>query len=192
MPGMDGFEVCRKLKAEEGVRDIPVVFLTALRTDRESRILALEIGAEAFLSKPPNEQELVAQIRTMVRLKAATRLRRLDRDELAALVAERTRELEHELTERKIAGEALVLSENMLRESQRVAGLGSYTLDVATGRWSWKQIPPKNPGPVCVGSSQHLHVYRQDIPKTRDENRRQEGRYRGRTQDPGCRLSRSP
>ena len=73
MPGMDGFEVCRRLKADEGLRDIPVVFLTALKTDRESRIKALDAGAEAFLSKPLDEQELVAQVRAMARLKAASR-----------------------------------------------------------------------------------------------------------------------
>lgn len=47
--GMDGFEVCRQLKADELLRGIPVVFLTALKTDREIRIRALEAGAEGFL-----------------------------------------------------------------------------------------------------------------------------------------------
>jgi signal transduction histidine kinase/DNA-binding response OmpR family regulator len=101
MPDLDGFEVCRRLKAEEGLRDIPVVFLTALRSDRVSRVKALEAGGEAFLSKPLDEHELVAQLRAMVKLKGASRLRRLEKEELAALVAERTRELERELAERK-------------------------------------------------------------------------------------------
>src|ERR1019366_7720360 len=62
MPEMDGFEVCRRLKADERVRHIPVVFLTAMQTGRESRVKALETGAEAFLSKPLDEVELTAQI----------------------------------------------------------------------------------------------------------------------------------
>ena len=101
MPGIDGFEVCRRLKADERLRLIPVVFLTALKTDREGRLKALEAGAEAFLSKPLDEQELVAQVRAMAKLKAANRLQRLEKEQLAALVAERTRELEEQLAERQ-------------------------------------------------------------------------------------------
>jgi putative two-component system response regulator len=97
MPGMDGFEVCARLKADEGLRAIPVVFLTALRTDRNSRIKALETGAEAFLSLPFDDQELVAQIRAMAKLKAVNRSGRLEREQLAAMVAERTAELEEML-----------------------------------------------------------------------------------------------
>jgi len=50
MPDMDGFEVCRLLKLDERVNDIPVVFLTALKGDKENRIKALEVGAEGFRS----------------------------------------------------------------------------------------------------------------------------------------------
>jgi len=101
MPGMDGFAVCRRLKADERLRDIPVIFLTAIQTNRESRINALEAGAEAFLSKPPDEQELIAQIQAMAKIKAANRMHRLEKEDLAALVAERTLELKNELAERK-------------------------------------------------------------------------------------------
>ena len=97
MPGMDGFEVCARLKADEALRAIPVVFLTALRTDRDSRIRALETGAEAFLSKPFDDQELVAQIRAMAKLKAANRSDRQEKERLATMVAERTAELEEML-----------------------------------------------------------------------------------------------
>ena len=107
MPDMDGFEVCRRLKADVRMRDIPVVFLTALGTDRESRVRALDLGAEAFLGKPWNDQELVAQIRAMIKLKAANRMRRLVKEQLEDLVADRTRELEEELAGRKRVEEAL-------------------------------------------------------------------------------------
>jgi two-component system cell cycle sensor histidine kinase/response regulator CckA len=107
MPEIDGFEVCRRLKADERMKDIPVVFLTALGTDRESRVRALELGAEAFLGKPWNDQELVAQIRAMVKLKAANRMRRLVKEQLEELVADRTRELEKELAERRRVQDAL-------------------------------------------------------------------------------------
>ncbi len=93
MPGMDGFEVCRKLKSDEKLCDIPVVFVTALKGDKESRIRALECGAEAFLAKPIDEIELSAQIRAMVKIKAANGAKRDEKTRLAALVREQTREL---------------------------------------------------------------------------------------------------
>jgi PAS domain S-box-containing protein len=100
MPDMDGFDVCRKLKADEVLKSIPVLFLTA-HTDRDSRIRAVEAGADGFLSKPIDELELTVQILAMTKLKSANRLQRLEKEELIALVAERTRELERELAERK-------------------------------------------------------------------------------------------
>ncbi|HEX7506962.1 MAG TPA: response regulator, partial [Polyangia bacterium] len=107
MPDMDGFEVCSRLKADARMKDIPVVFLTALGTDRESRVRALDLGAEGFLSKPWNDQELVAQLRAMLKLKAANRMSRLVKEQLEDMVADRTRELEKELAGRKRVEEAL-------------------------------------------------------------------------------------
>ena len=120
MPGMDGYEVCRRLKADDRLRPIPVVFLTALRTDRESRIQALESGAEAFLSKPFDEQELVAEVRAMAKIKAATLMQRDERSRLRSLVAERTRELQQ--------------SEERFRALFEQAPLGYLSLD-AEGRF---------------------------------------------------------
>ncbi|MBW7863511.1 MAG: PAS domain S-box protein [Candidatus Hydrogenedentes bacterium] len=113
MPGMDGFEACRRLKVDDTLRDIPVLFLTA-RTDRDSRIRALECGGEGFLSKPLDEQELLAQIRAMAKVKAANRMARMEKEELAALVGERTRQLQEELAERKKAQEEVVQSHELL------------------------------------------------------------------------------
>jgi PAS domain S-box-containing protein len=78
-----------------------------MRTDRETRIKALKVGAEAFLTKPPDETELIAQLRAMTKIRAACRLQRQEKERLAALVLERTRELQRELEERKRVEEAL-------------------------------------------------------------------------------------
>ncbi|PJB35551.1 MAG: hypothetical protein CO108_25370 [Deltaproteobacteria bacterium CG_4_9_14_3_um_filter_63_12] len=129
MPGMDGFEVCRRLKAEERLRDIPVIFLTALGTDRETHVKALEAGGDAFLAKPANELELVAQLRAMAKLKAAHRMQRFERDELTALVAERTHELELELAERKRVEQALRDSEANYRSLFEHAPIGILIAD---------------------------------------------------------------
>ncbi|MBI4798764.1 MAG: PAS domain S-box protein, partial [Desulfarculus sp.] len=107
MPGLDGFETCRRLKSDESLRHIPVVFLTALRTDRQSRVMALEAGAEGFLTKPLDETELTAQIRAMAKIKAASDAKRQESQRLASLVAQRTRDLEHQLTQRRLAEESL-------------------------------------------------------------------------------------
>ncbi len=131
MPGMDGFEVCRRLKADEILRDIPVVILTAIRTDRESRIRALEAGADAFLSKPPDEQELIAQIRAMAKIKAASQLQRQEKDRLETLVAERTWELQQELAERKRAEEEKAKLEAQLQQAQRMESVGRLAGGVA-------------------------------------------------------------
>ncbi|MCP4129575.1 MAG: response regulator [bacterium] len=93
MPGMDGFEVCERLKQDEETRHIPIILLTAIKTDVDSRIKGLEIGADAFLTKPIDEAELVAQVNVMLRIKKAEDLLRLEKDHLEVLVGERTEAL---------------------------------------------------------------------------------------------------
>lgn len=68
MPGMDGFEVCRRIKANPLLAHIPVVMVTAL-TDANDRVRGLEAGADDFLSKPVNDTALMARVRSLVRLK---------------------------------------------------------------------------------------------------------------------------
>jgi diguanylate cyclase (GGDEF)-like protein/PAS domain S-box-containing protein len=133
MPGMDGFEVCRRLKADKTLRDIPIVFVTALREDKETRLKALECGAEAFLTKPVDETELTAQIRAMVKIKTANIEKRTEKMRLAEMVAKKTRQLkeEHEKTlrlleELKNENESRKISEHALFEAQTLAHIGSF------------------------------------------------------------------
>jgi len=144
MPGMDGYEVCRKLKEDERLRLIPVVFLTALKTGRQSRIQALEAGGEAFLSKPFEEEELIAQVRSMAKIKAMNMLQRREKEELAAQVADRTRELELELAERqkaeqelREAHQELLKSEADLKKAQKVAHVGSWVWHIPSNQLEW-------------------------------------------------------
>ena len=71
MPGMDGFEVCRRLKTNPATHHIPVVMVTALDQPSD-RVRGLESGADDFLSKPTPELALIARVRSLARLKMVT------------------------------------------------------------------------------------------------------------------------
>ena len=68
MPEMDGFETCRRLKESSRTRTIPVLMMTVL-DDTESKVRAIEAGADDLISKPPNKVELVARIRALIQTK---------------------------------------------------------------------------------------------------------------------------
>ncbi len=93
MPGMDGFEVCQQLKSNETTKRIPVIMLTAIQTNSHSRIKGLELGADAFLAKPIDEAELVAQVKVALRIKQAEDQLRQEKNHLQSIVEERTKAL---------------------------------------------------------------------------------------------------
>ncbi len=68
MPGMDGFECCRRMKANPSLAHIPIVMVTALDQPSD-RVRGLEAGADDFLTKPPNDLALFARVRSLVRVK---------------------------------------------------------------------------------------------------------------------------
>ena len=85
MPGIDGFEVCKRLKANPQTAHLPVVLVTAL-DQQEDRIKGLEAGADDFLTKPVSDLALVTRVKSLVRLKMLTddlRLRASNGDQLA-------------------------------------------------------------------------------------------------------------
>ncbi|WP_153109291.1 response regulator [Propionivibrio limicola] len=92
MPGIDGFEVCRRLKANPATRGIPVIFLTSLDSavDEEH---GLSLGAEDFIHKPVSPPVVLARVRTHLSLAKASRELKRHNERLEQMVAERTREI---------------------------------------------------------------------------------------------------
>lgn len=68
MPGINGFEVCRRIKGDEGLRDIPVVMITALSAKKD-RIQGIEAGADDYLAKPFDQTEVLARVRMLLKVK---------------------------------------------------------------------------------------------------------------------------
>src|SRR5690349_21730293 len=68
MPGMDGFEVCRRLKQDPASAHVPILMITAL-SDRKERLLGIEAGANDFLNKPVDMQDLILRVGNAVQLK---------------------------------------------------------------------------------------------------------------------------
>lgn len=93
MPGMDGFQLCDKLKADKRTADVPIIFLTA-KTDPESIILGFELGAQDYVTKPFNASELIARVRTQLELREKTRALIELNKSLEEKVKQRTADLE--------------------------------------------------------------------------------------------------
>ena len=72
MPDMDGFETCRRLKADEQTKDIPVIFMTAL-SDIEDKVKGFAMGAVDYVTKPLQQEEVLARLTTHLRLQLLTR-----------------------------------------------------------------------------------------------------------------------
>jgi len=137
MPGMDGFEVCSVLKQDKKTKDIPVVFITALKGDKQSRITSLEVGGEAFLSKPIDESELIAQLNAMTRIKESRNDKKLAALHLEKLVKEKTEEIQKELLRREKAQKELSIREEQLSLSMKAAKAGSWSWNLITNEVIW-------------------------------------------------------
>jgi PAS domain S-box-containing protein len=92
----DDFEVLQLLKADEHIKSIPVVILTAIKNNSENRVKSLEMGAEAFLSKPINERELVAQLNAIFSAKNSELNAIKKSNELEKLVGEKLDEIKYQ------------------------------------------------------------------------------------------------
>ena len=98
MPKMDGFEVCKQLKTNDLTRHIPIIMLTAAKIDTKDRVKSLNLGADAFISKPIDNIELCAQVNVMLRIKEAEDSLRKEKKELDDLIQEKTKKVQYQAT----------------------------------------------------------------------------------------------
>ena len=94
MPGMDGFEVTRRVRQDNTHRLLPIILVTALR-ETEDRVKGIEAGCDDFISKPVDKMELLARVRSLLKVKAYNDLMSNYQKELESEVTKRTEELKH-------------------------------------------------------------------------------------------------
>jgi signal transduction histidine kinase len=116
MPGIDGFETCRHLKASAATKDIPVIFMTAL-SDTADKLRGFQLGAVDYITKPFEETEVLARVNTHIKLRNLNK-------ELEQRVADRTGELTTAL-------EQLKRSQFQLIQSEKMSALGNLVTGVA-------------------------------------------------------------
>ena len=111
MPGMDGYEVCRRLKADKKASNIPVIFVSS-ENEQEDEVKGLELGAADYITKPFRPVIVKARVRTHLELKK-------HHDHLEEMVKERTIELTKAYKQLKLEMEERMKAEKALRESEK-------------------------------------------------------------------------
>ena len=105
MPGMDGFEVCEKIRGNDKLDNLPVLFLTA-KTDKESLVAGFKMGAQDYITKPFDKDELLARVKTHLELKQSKEIILETNKWLEEKVEERTRELSEANAELRVLDDA--------------------------------------------------------------------------------------
>ena len=138
MPGMDGYQVCQQLKANEVTKEIPIIFLSA-SNDSEDKVKALQAGGVDYVNKPFQIDEVLLRIGNQLQLQTARRQILQFNSELEQKIQERTaqleaanRELQQEVTERKEVTKMLRLSEEKLESILNSLEEVVWSADVAT------------------------------------------------------------
>jgi len=164
MPGMDGYEVCRRLKHDPASADIPVVFLTA-KTELEDKTKGFRLGAVDYITKPFETLEVRARVQTHLALVLARREVHRQNQQLEVRVAERTKELVltqdvtiHSLTtlcetrDNDTGGHILRTQHYVLALARRLAAASPYAdeLDARTVELFFKSAPLHDIGKVGV------------------------------------------
>ncbi len=143
MPGIDGFETCRRLKADESTKDIPVIFMTAL-SEVENKVKGLQLGAVDYITKPIQVEEVLARVNVHLAL-------RNSQVQLLKEVSDRSQaqtRLQQTLLDLQQTQTQLIQSEKMSSLGQLVAGVAHEI---------------NNPVNFIYGNLTHAHEYVHDL-----------------------------
>ncbi|MEP0885392.1 response regulator [Trichocoleus sp. ST-U3] len=122
MPGIDGFETCRKLHLDPSTKNIPVIFMTAL-TDTTDKVKGLHLGAVDYITKPFRHEEALARIQTHLKIRRLSLELEQKKQELEEIVQKRTAELTCTLQELKKTQLQLIQNEKLSTIGQLVSGI---------------------------------------------------------------------
>ena len=158
MPGIDGIEVCRRIREELGLLTLPIIFVTAL-ADRHSRVRGKAAGGDDFLSKPIEATELLARVTNLLKVRA-----------YHELLAEQHTRLEAELTqtrEQLLDAQRLALLGNIAgsvgHELGNITGVLKGTLSFLDECLSNKQPPSESDLELLRGAQRHLESHANNL-----------------------------
>ncbi|MFN6560345.1 MAG: response regulator [Nostoc sp. ChiSLP01] len=146
MPGIDGFETCRRLKANPATQNIPIIFTTAL-ADTDSKTKGFSLGAVDYIPKPFAQEEVIARVRVHLQLKQLT-------ESLEQQVSDRTKALQQ-------AQVQLVQQEKLSTLGELVAGIGHEINNPVN--FISSNIPPLQEYIAAI--TELLSLYKQEYPK---------------------------
>jgi PAS domain S-box-containing protein len=180
MPGVDGFETCRRLKADEATAEIPVIFMTAL-TETVDKVKGFSLGAVDYITKPFQQEEVLARVKTHVNLRHLTQQLR-----------EQNTRLEQEIQERQRKEEALSESEERFRLLvEKVKDYAIFMLDPSGRIVSWNSGAERIKGyraDEIIGQSFSRFYPEAEIQRGRPQRLLAIAAAEGQVQDEGWRI----
>ncbi|KQQ36184.1 motility regulator [Duganella sp. Leaf126] len=161
MPGIDGFEVCRRLKESPQLRQVPVIFLSA-QHDTDDKVRGFALGAVDFIAKPFQAEEILARTDAHVRLGRAQNALALERATLEQRVAERTAELAREVEQRRANEEFMRLSARVFEATRDAIVVTDPQANIVATNPAFTQISGYTREEVLGHSITMLHAGEQD------------------------------
>ena len=178
MPGIDGFETCRRIKANPQTQNIPVIFITAL-SEAIDKVQGFDLGAVDYITKPFQQGEVLARVRTHLKLNQLSRTLELKNTELQQLteqLEQRVMERTHELFTQKRNLEQTLLelqqAQIQLVKSEKMSALGNLVAGIAhemNNPLGFISASLKQAKPTIAELIEHLRLYQESLPNPSEE-----------------------